>query len=379
MRRYLPFAAVLVSCVAATPAAGATGSLRSALVLSPRVVSFGDTLRPGETRVATVTVSNRGTDALLLRRRSIGNAAIGCRAFGRRCPVRIVPVPGRCPASGALFGGTHCQIALEFQPLTTGPLSISLCVYALGPMGAIAPPTTRHVCVPIHARVLPALTSSRTSPQQSLRTPSPGQTITTRTAPAATLPPQTSASSRNGATGAGSSIRSCATTYYPGPSVALTTSAGAAFVPSSFDFGSVPICQAGELRLTIITVDATGISFVVGTSVEVLSRPPSSKPYEWSRDWANLGLALSAGETLPPAGTTTNCGGYGTFPKPFEIYPTPPCHIWVYFHPTDIGAFTVQQCNQYTRNEDPAPKPVHQVCFTLTGVGIPNNGLTSLP
>jgi hypothetical protein len=53
-----------------------------------------------------------------------------------------------------------------------------------------------------------------------------------------------------------------------------------------------------------------------------------------------------------------------------QIYPAFPCPIYVYFHPHAVGVSTALVCGEYTRNADPAPRPVHQLCITLTGRGV---------
>src|ERR1700752_742889 len=117
MRRLLSYAAAAaVACVSlvASGAADAAPGTSRPVTLSPHAVSFGTSMRVHQQRTVTITVSNRGSDAFKIRRASIRNTT-GGRAFGPRCPVRIVSTKSGCAAQNTLFGGGRCQVALAFQ------------------------------------------------------------------------------------------------------------------------------------------------------------------------------------------------------------------------------------------------------------------------
>jgi hypothetical protein len=150
-------AAVLVSAFSfGLPAAGASPTGLSPLVLSPRAVDFGPALRAGERRSAYVTVSNQGGLPRRLQRISILEAGSGCRSFGRTCPLRIVRESEDCPSPGPLGQGQQCHITLAFAPAVAGDLAVSLCIDSLGPIGGDDPPTSANSCIPVRAHVLAA-------------------------------------------------------------------------------------------------------------------------------------------------------------------------------------------------------------------------------
>ena len=136
-------------------------------------------MRVHQRRTVTITVSNKGSNPLKIRRTSIRNTA-GCRSFGLRCPVRILATSG-CLTQTALFGGDHCAVTLAFQPLTSGRLSVTFCADTLGPLGEIAPPTTTRTCIPVSATVLAGHTAQSKSASRTQHVTLPAVARTTPT------------------------------------------------------------------------------------------------------------------------------------------------------------------------------------------------------
>ena len=168
MVRHLLIAAVLGSILSVgLSAASASSTSLAPLVLSPRAVDFGPSLRAGQQYSTDVTVSNPGGLPRLLKRISIQDGGSGCRAFGRTCPLRIVHMSESCPSSGPLGQGQQCPITLAFAPAVAGDLAVSVCVDSLGPIGGDVAPSSANSCVPVRAHVLAAASGANPRPGTS--------------------------------------------------------------------------------------------------------------------------------------------------------------------------------------------------------------------
>ena len=280
--------AVLSAFLVVLSAADATARSAAPLTLSPRAVAFGTSMHVGQLRTVKVTVLNKSSYSRLLRGASIRNKARGCRAFGTKCPLRIVSRLGACTSNGSLGPGQHCTVTLAFRPLAPGRLAVSLCTDSLGPLGTIQPPAMARSCVSVKARVL--ATSSAANPGNSPTTrkgPVPfkrGSTQppanTSPTKPGATKPPSTTPPAKPANTKPPSTTSTTKPTptspttpthpteparcvlssrYQQPPS--LTTSASFLITPSSFDFGSLPQNSCVYTYFYVITGALGGIDF----------------------------------------------------------------------------------------------------------------------